>query len=160
MMSYDEVKRSNQSSRDGSTKLSLPRSAPSMIPKRVKPKRSVRVESEPSVKQQKGAGDGDFKSLLRNETKSEISNESAMTTNFSADNSSHFLSNLNISCEKITQRTVGTNYSVNDFCEYFYSLHNQEKSYNGKIYHSLGASSESSNCSMKMKKRRLKFFCC
>lgn len=157
MMDNEKLKRSCQSS-CGSTKSSLPRSAPSMIPKRVKVKENVRVESEPSIIHQKETKDLEALVLDKTKSKNTISEISKFTVG-----SSHFLSDLEISCSKniscgnVTQRNVGTNYSVNDFCEYFYSLHILKNYSNENL--SSGAPSESF-CSIKLKKRRWKLFCC
>jgi len=102
--------------------LAPPRSAPSMIPQRVKTKKQVRVSSESAIiMKDKCAGDP---GILVTRVDSRSLADSMAETNFTS-NCSNFISDLEISvsknllCEgsktKMNQRTVGTNYSVNDF---------------------------------------------
>lgn len=101
---------------------SLPSSAPSMIPQRLKPKDQARVASEPGIIiSHKGSGDAVQLFVKESNVGSEFG------TNFSS-HCSDLLSDLNISCSKISvensssmrtnMRTVGTNYSANDFSEF------------------------------------------
>lgn len=103
--------------RGDSRELPPPRSAPSMIPRRKHLKKQARVSSEPAITGSVGKDgcSGDCKD-----------SESDLLTNLSV-GCSDLLSELNISCSKniswdsskmkVDQKTVGTNYSSNDFSE-------------------------------------------
>lgn len=100
-----------------SIKSTPPRSAPSMIPKRIQGKTEVRVKSEPTIICRNGSGDSGF--LDRGESKSFA--ESSNATPYPACPCDDDSTRLNV---QVIQRTVGTNYSVNDLSEYFYLMHN------------------------------------
>lgn len=98
------------------SKVSPPRSAPSMIPKRVKSKKQVRhcTTSEPVIVKLNCAGDtGDNGFLTFADSKSFTGSQAE--TNFTS-NCSNFLSEFDSTdgCKKKT-RTVGTSYSEKDF---------------------------------------------
>lgn len=134
------------------------RSAPSMIPRRKKIKKQVRVQSEPAVIN---------RSELTCQNDGEGDSESDLLTNLSA-GCTDLASELDISCSKnvswesskvcVDQKTVGTNYSANDFSKKLYL-----QSTLIKLFSIPGAPSDTTCSTKSYKKRRPWYdglFCC
>lgn len=93
------------------SKITPPRSAPSMIPKRVKSKKQFRVSSEPVIVKLNCAGDPGIMTLDDSKSYTDSQAETNFTSNYS-----NFLSDFDSTVgSKKKMRTVGTSYSEKDF---------------------------------------------